>query len=92
MQIGIITVTEYRLSLPDAIGYEVPADYVPMPATSQPFVMPPLPIVDCRGWKQCLYAADFVAGCCHDPATVACAWKRQRVTYGTCAACVSEMT
>src|SRR5208283_2260021 len=42
------------------------------------------------GWKSCLYSSDFVAGCCHSPASLMCHWRAERVDYGMCSACITS--
>ena len=86
-----------RLSLPDAVGYQ-PGQSEQQPAASQypprwqqagaatAAIGPEL-----RGWRNCLYAGEFTAGCCSAPASLACAWKRRQVSYADCAACIAEM-
>jgi len=80
---------EYRLSLPDAVGFEMPIDYVPLAPVR--FTLPVFLMIEPRGWKNCLYSSEFVAGCCHAPATVQCHWKGERTTYGQCDECVKAM-
>lgn len=81
----------HRLSLLDAIGYEMPEGYGQQAAPA-PFVVPASRFLEPRGWKNCLYSSDFAQGCCHAPATVYCHWQRERVQYATCDQCIKEMT
>ena len=81
----------YRLSLPDAIGYEVPAGYV---ALAPVVVRAPGPVVIPTayrlGWKHCLYSTHAQNGCCGGALT--CHWRREVIPLQTCVDCIGEMT
>jgi hypothetical protein len=71
---------------------EPPPPFVPVPPSFIP-AMPTIPtmILDHRAFRACPYSSDFVAGCCHAPATARCHWKAATVTLPTCLDCVKEM-
>ena len=59
------------------------------------YEFPPLPIIplpDLRTFRHCLYASDFVAGCCSAPATVRCHWLNQTICSATCTDCLKDVT
>ena len=79
----------HRLSLPDSIGYEMPAGYV---APSDP-VRPPefrvaIPPAFHLGWKNCLYATHSQNGCCGGALT--CHWRREVIPLQACVDCLTQ--